>query len=437
MTCRNDAISARCGLTEIYHREATTYVDGEDLPESGEVLVTYQGCGENTGCYSPITKSIDLATLFISNGDDSGNRVRTNSTQKLRNSPTTFAVAGGERSDDPPNAPSLTGRRARRTLWLRCRSRRRAPRGARARSQRSRPRSRDGPMAIAPPPREMPHRRRVRRVVKHVIAELAMKRTFGAAALGLGLLAVTATAQDMMRHVDLTSPDMVSAEMTRADVEAALAAATVAAPADFTGKRLSSLDLSGLDLSGAIFRAARLNKTKLAGAKLDRAVLDQAWLLEADLTGASLKGANLFASQMLRARLDGADLSGARVAADLTGASLVGASMVGANLGADMRNQPMGLMRAVLKSANLERLDARGADLSRVDLEFASLKGADLTGASLKSAQLGGADLTGVTVIDTDFDGADLVSAKLIAPIGLDQAKNFDKAKNRDRLIKE
>jgi len=25
----------------------------------------------------------------------------------------------------------------------------------------------------------------------------------------------------------------------------------------------------------------------------------------------------------------------------------------------------------------------------------------------------------------------------LIAPIGLDRAKNFDKAKNRDRLIKE
>jgi hypothetical protein len=45
--------------------------------------------------------------------------------------------------------------------------------------------------------------------------------------------------------------------------------------------------------------------------------------------------------------------------------------------------------------------------------------------------------LTGVTVIGTDFDGADLASAKLIAPIGLDQAKNFDKTKNRDRLIKE
>src|SRR5436190_220056 len=199
-----------------------------------------------------------------------------------------------------------------------------------------------------------------------------MIRSFGTAALGLGLMTVAAMAQDMMRHLDLSSPDMVSAEMTRGDVEAALATATTAAPADFTGKRLSGLDLSALDLSNTIFRAARLNKTKLAGA----------------------------------------------------------------NLGADMRNQSMGLMRAVLKSANLERLNARGADLSRVDLEFASLKGADLTGASLKRAQLGGADLTGVTVIDTDFDGADLASVKLIAPIGLDQAKNFDKTKNSDRLIR-
>ena len=44
--------------TELYHREATAHVDGKDLPELGELLVTYQGCRENTVCYSPITKSI-------------------------------------------------------------------------------------------------------------------------------------------------------------------------------------------------------------------------------------------------------------------------------------------------------------------------------------------------------------------------------------------
>jgi len=67
----------------------------------------------------------------------------------------------------------------------------------------------------------------------------------------------------------------------------------------------------------------------------------------------SLKGANLFASQMLRARLDGADLSQARVAAELDRRKPCRSSIAGANLSADMRNQSMGLMRAVLKSANL------------------------------------------------------------------------------------
>src|SRR5205823_6794708 len=67
----------------------------------------------------------------------------------------------------------------------------------------------------------------------------------------LGLASVSA--QDMMRHIDLTSAEMTSAEMTRADVQASIAAATNSQPADFTGKKLSGLDLSGLDLSGAIF----------------------------------------------------------------------------------------------------------------------------------------------------------------------------------------
>ena len=119
-----------------------------------------------------------------------------------------------------------------------------------------------------------------------------MRASIWTAALGMFSLvsAAPAAAQDMMRHIDLTSPEMTSAEMTRADVEAVIAAATSDQPADFTGKKLSGLDLSGLDLSGALLRAARLNRTKLNNAKLDRAILDQAWLLEADLSRASLRG---------------------------------------------------------------------------------------------------------------------------------------------------
>jgi hypothetical protein len=49
-----------------------------------------------------------------------------------------------------------------------------------------------------------------------------------AAAFALCGLSGAAAAQDMMRHVDLTSSDMVEAEMTRAQVETALAAANSA-----------------------------------------------------------------------------------------------------------------------------------------------------------------------------------------------------------------
>src|SRR5437868_11769063 len=54
-------------------------------------------------------------------------------------------------------------------------------------------------------------------------AEWAFNRAIGPAIFGvamssLGLITTTATAQDMMRHVDLSSPDMVSAEMTRGEV---------------------------------------------------------------------------------------------------------------------------------------------------------------------------------------------------------------------------
>jgi uncharacterized protein YjbI with pentapeptide repeats len=267
----------------------------------------------------------------------------------------------------------------------------------------------------------------------------ATMRWTGAVLVALcGLLAAARSpAQDMMRYVDLASPDMTTAEMTRGEVEHVLAAATPEHPADFAGKRLSGLDLSGLDLTGALLRGARLNKAKLVGARLDRAILDQAWLMEADLGAASLKGASLFATQMQRAKLDGADLSGARIIADLTGASLVGVLMVGANLAADMKNQSMGLMHAILKSAKLDGADIRNADLSRADLEFASLKRANLAGASLRGAALGGADLTGVTVSDTDFLGADLASTRLAAPIGLEAARNLDKAENLRRAIRE
>jgi thiol:disulfide interchange protein DsbD len=56
------------GPTEVYHHEASAYI--EAVPEKGEVLVTFQGCGENTICYPPVTKAIDLATLVVSDASE-------------------------------------------------------------------------------------------------------------------------------------------------------------------------------------------------------------------------------------------------------------------------------------------------------------------------------------------------------------------------------
>src|SRR6476659_1789440 len=194
------------------------------------------------------------------------------------------------------------------------------------------------------------------------------KRHLVATSVALALFA-PAAAQDLFRYLDLTSEEFSQAEMTRAQIEAALAAAGPTGIVDLSARRLNGLDLSALDLRRTKLQAARLNNAKLAGANLDGVMLDQAWALSADLSDARLRGASLFATQLMGAKLDRADFSGARVAADLSRASLIEARFDGANLAADMRNQSMGLMRGVLRSAILDRASFVNADLSRVVLE--------------------------------------------------------------------
>ena len=69
------------GPTEIYHHEATAFL--EAVPEHGEILVTFQGCGENTICYPPVTKAIDLATLAISDAGERVDRTRGSSAAEI------------------------------------------------------------------------------------------------------------------------------------------------------------------------------------------------------------------------------------------------------------------------------------------------------------------------------------------------------------------
>jgi thioredoxin:protein disulfide reductase len=73
------------GPTEIYHHEASAYV--EAVPAKGEVLVTFQGCGENAICYPPVTKAIDLATLAVSDATGRAERSRDSSSAEVGEPP--------------------------------------------------------------------------------------------------------------------------------------------------------------------------------------------------------------------------------------------------------------------------------------------------------------------------------------------------------------
>ena len=114
---------------------------------------------------------------------------------------------------------------------------------------------------------------------------------------------------------------------------------------------------------------------------------------------------------MTRARLDGADLS------------------------ADMRNQSLGLMRGVLRSARLDGASFENANLSRAVLEFASLRDAIFRGAKLNGSELSGADFRGADVAGADFDNADVTSTRLIGLRGRDQARNLGRVRNLDRAL--
>src|ERR1700743_1777412 len=111
-----------------------------------------------------------------------------------------------------------------------------------------------------------------------------------------------AVSQDLLRYVDLNSPEMSTSDMTRAEVNELLKAVPQGPgdqrSADLEGKRLSHLDLSGLAVPCRNRRRAKLNRPDLKGARCDRAILSRAWLIDADLTEASLVKASLLSPQM-------------------------------------------------------------------------------------------------------------------------------------------
>ncbi len=252
--------------------------------------------------------------------------------------------------------------------------------------------------------------------------------------LTASLLAALATPAYAVQKPDPEALANVTVEQVRA---------ALAGDKNLSGKSLMDLDLSNMDLSGANLSGANLHGTKLDHANLSKADLrdanlDLSWLIGANFTDANLRDASLdgpVVAMGLTAEkgeiptFRGADMSGARVLIRATGGNLQGAKFVGADAGAHMNNQSMGLMHSDLSGAHLEGADFSNAKLQHADFSYADLQNVNFKGADLERAALTGADLSGANLTGANLDGAELDDAKMGGVIGLDQAKNLDKAR--------
>lgn len=231
---------------------------------------------------------------------------------------------------------------------------------------------------------------------------------------------------------------LAGAPMTRAEVQTAIRNAGAGHPIGLAGRSLVGADLSGLDLAGADLAHADLDNVNLSdadltGANLTGAKLNLAWLMRTNLTRANLSGVALHGPVTAPGMEDvpkdapilvGADFAGAQIIARLNG-NAAGASFAHANLGADISNQSMGMLRTDFNNANLRGADFEGARLDYATLRFADLTGANLRGARLHYADLSGADLTHADLTGADLTDADLTDAILTDAKGLATVKGF------------
>jgi uncharacterized protein YjbI with pentapeptide repeats len=200
---------------------------------------------------------------------------------------------------------------------------------------------------------------------------------------------------------------------------------------------LSNLQAAGVDLSGVDFRGARLfganlDGANLSNAKLARCNLDLTLMRGTVLVNADLREASIFGVLLERGNLSGADLRGAHLMSKLDHVNLEGANLSDLKAGADMRNQPMGLIRIVLTNASLKGAKLIGADLSRGDLSYADLREADLTRANLTRVNLTGANLGGAKLDGANVTDAQIHNAIFIGATGLKDVLGLDSTQGKE-----
>ena len=118
-------------------------------------------------------------------------------------------------------------------------------------------------------------------------------------------------------------------------------------------------------------------------ADLSGATLDVSTMRGTDFTHAKLVGASLYAVIIQGVNFTDADLTRVRIIGAAQGAIFVRAKLDHADLGADPRNQPMGVMRTDLTSSDLSGADLTGANLRKSEVDARDAHGREPHGLRL------------------------------------------------------
>lgn len=193
-----------------------------------------------------------------------------------------------------------------------------------------------------------------------------------------------------LEHADLRSAQLRDSNFQAASLEGA----------NFSHSTLDESDLRRIEGFKTSFFGASLRDVDLSGSRIERADFTRAVLSDSDLRGASMDGAKLESAELVRCHLRGVRLR----EAVLQGACLDDANLSETRLDATNMTGTR-LRRTNFSDAVLDRAQCPGAQFTQSIMLRASLKSANLNEANLKGANLTKADLTAAAVGRAVLDG--------------------------------
>lgn len=225
-----------------------------------------------------------------------------------------------------------------------------------------------------------------------------------------------------LREVNLSHANLCQSSFEQADLRGA-----DLNHANLRESNFKQADLRGADLSHTNLVEANLSAVKFEGANVDGADLTAANLAYASMIEVSLQGAHLWHTNMVQAKMEHVDLRGVDLSRTINlNTATLSAAIYNIYtkwpIEFDYRSCGAFGPRAILRHAQLYKVDLTDLDLSHAnlmyaELTYATLSGTNLTGAFLHEANLVDANLRDAVLRGANFRGARLSGADFTGAI--------------------